>query len=140
MPTVVEGLKGKAVTGAACGRHHTVVVTAAGESFSFGLNAQGQLGTGSVKKFKGGEDMQLTPQQAAVSKCGTVAAGVDFTMWLCDGKLWSAGMPQHGQLGHGTDNCYNAAESSVKVGTQRSGPGRRLPRGAGGEPPHHCQR
>lgn len=37
-------------------------------------------------------------------------------MWLTsEGKLWSAGLPQYGQLGHGTDNQYNAAEASVKA-------------------------
>jgi hypothetical protein len=39
------------------------VVTATGESFTFGLNSAGQLGTGSVKKVKGGEDMSLVPQK-----------------------------------------------------------------------------
>lgn len=37
-------------------------MTAGGESYSFGLNSYGQLGTGSVKKLKGAEDMALTPQ------------------------------------------------------------------------------
>lgn len=50
-----------------------------------------------------------------MSKCRGVGCGGEFTMWLCDGKLWSAGLPQYGQLGHGTDNQYNAADSSVKV-------------------------
>ena len=50
-----------------------------------------------------------------MSKCGQVGCGVDFTVWLCDGKVWSAGCPQYGQLGHGTDNSYNAADSSVKM-------------------------
>lgn len=216
------------VVGASAGRNHTAVVTATGESYSFGLNSYGQLGTGSVKKLKGAEDMALTPQlvgaaplppaeregraccccccfccnlfglvahtagarqrvswcpwqgrgahlplfsvagrwdlarlavldgqrmaqvlhtagaavppllqsagwaavqshtaatlhassaapptpphpaQSLVSKCSKVGCGVDFTMWLCEGKLWSAGCPQYGQLGHGTDNSYNA--------------------------------
>ena len=59
------------------------------------------------------------PAQALVSKCSGVSCGAEFTMWLCEGKLWSAGLPQYGQLGHGTDNCYNAADSSVKVGGQQ---------------------
>ena len=39
-----------------------------------------------------------------------VAAGMDFTVWLCNGRLWSAGNPQFGQLGHGTDHEYNASD------------------------------
>lgn len=48
------------------------------------------------------------PMQALVSKAAKVGCGVDFTVWLCDGKVWSAGCPQYGQLGHGSDNSYNA--------------------------------
>lgn len=156
-PTIVPGLRGKKVVGGSAGRNHSAVITATGESYTFGLNQYGQLGTGSVKKVKSGEDTALTPQlvspaggmgcdaaqsarcmalgtpavilssdtsahcwrstsftlppplcQAVVSKCSKVGCGVDFTMWLCDGKVWSAGCPQYGQLGHGTDNSYNA--------------------------------
>jgi hypothetical protein len=43
-------LKGKNVVSASCGRHHTVVVTEDGESYSFGLNkvrrAPGWFGIG----------------------------------------------------------------------------------------------
>ena len=31
-------------------------------------------------------------------------------MWLCDGKVFSAGLPQYGQLGHNTDHEYNAKD------------------------------
>ena len=47
---------------ASAGRNHSAVVTATGESYTFGLNQYGQLGTGSVKKSKGAEDQALTPQ------------------------------------------------------------------------------
>ena len=45
-----------------------------------------------------------------ISDCTSVACGAEFTMWLSDGKLWSAGSPQYGQLGHGTDHEYNAKD------------------------------
>ena len=45
-----------------------------------------------------------------ISDCTAVACGAEFTMWLCDGKLWSAGGSQYGQLGHGTDHEYNAKD------------------------------
>ena len=45
-----------------------------------------------------------------IGKCTDVACGAEFTMWLCDGRLYSAGLPQYGQLGHGTDHEYNAKD------------------------------
>ena len=39
-----------------------------------------------------------------------VACGAEFSIWLCDGKMWSAGGSQYGQLGHGTDHEYNAKD------------------------------
>ena len=69
VPTVVEGLRTKKVVGGACGKHHTLVFTASGESFSFGLNTHGQLGTGQVRKAKGGEDIHLTPVQVGSVFC-----------------------------------------------------------------------
>lgn len=114
-PTLLEALKDIKIVGASCGRHHTVLLTSTGESYAMGANTYGQCGTGSVKKVKGGEDMILTPQKCLVSKASTVSCGAEFTMWLCDGKLWSAGLAQYGQLGHGTDNQYNASDSSIKM-------------------------
>ena len=70
-PTVVPALRGKKVLGGATGRSHSAVFTAAGESFTFGLNSAGQLGTGSVRKAKGGgEDMQFTPQTVRARVAG----------------------------------------------------------------------
>ena len=39
VPTVVEALKGLTLTAGAAGKHHTVVVTSAGDSWAFGLNS-----------------------------------------------------------------------------------------------------
>lgn len=55
--------------------------------------------------------MFLAPVRALVEKCTSVACGAEFTMWLTEeGRLLSAGLPQYGQLGHGTDNEYNAKD------------------------------
>ena len=45
-----------------------------------------------------------------ISDCTAVACGAEFSIWLCEGKLWSAGGSQYGQLGHGTDHEYNAKD------------------------------
>ena len=53
----------------------------------------------------GADDLQLTPAPVVgVEGCTAAAAGVDFSLWLAGGAVWSAGHPQHGVLGHGTDH------------------------------------
>ena len=104
----------------ACGKSHTVLITSDGEAYAFGSNKHGQLGVGNVvsKKQKGEDDLRLTPVQCAgVSGATAVACGAEFTAWICGdgGAVYTAGLPQYGQLGHGTDHEYNMAASSVKL-------------------------
>ncbi|CAK0738461.1 hypothetical protein CVIRNUC_001046 [Coccomyxa viridis] len=116
VPTVVEGLSKHEVIGGAGGRHHTVVVTKDGASFAFGSNKEGQCGTGSIKSNPKSEELLKAPVEVQkISDCTAVACGAEFSIWLCDGKMWSAGGSQYGQLGHGTDHEYNAKDSSVKI-------------------------
>jgi len=109
----------KFVTGA-CGKSHTILLSSTGDSFAFGSNKHGQLGTGSItkKNAKGEEDCRLVPiQSAGIAKATSVSCGAEFTAWICgdDGSVYTAGLPQYGQLGHGTDHEYNQAASSVKI-------------------------
>lgn len=117
VPTAVDGLRGKVVVGASAGRHHSLTFTAEGDSWSFGCNTSGQLGCGALarKPTKNHEDLQLVPVKSTVTSVSAVAAGAEFSVWLAQGKLWTAGLPQYGQLGHGNDGSYNAADSSVKI-------------------------
>lgn len=57
----------------------------------------------------------MKPAKSVIVSASKVAAGIDFTVWLCNGRVFSAGNPQFGQLGHGTDHEYNASDSSVKI-------------------------
>jgi alpha-tubulin suppressor-like RCC1 family protein len=117
-PTEVKALAGIKVVDGACGKSHTVVVTADGNAYAWGSNKHGQLGVGSIARTKPKEDdNRLAPVQCSVSACTAVSCGAEFTMWICgdDGRLLSAGLPQYGQLGHGTDGEYNMATSSVKL-------------------------
>ncbi|KAJ9560237.1 hypothetical protein OSB04_005397 [Centaurea solstitialis] len=94
-------------------RSHTVVVTEDGLSLAFGWNKHGQLGTGSVKN-----EIELYPVRCLVSEVKDVACGADFTVWLTSvegASILTAGLPQYGQLGHGTDNEYNTKDSSVRL-------------------------
>ncbi|CAO2036897.1 unnamed protein product, partial [Urochloa humidicola] len=53
-----------------------------------------------------------------VAEATNAVCGADFTVWLSSvegSSILTAGLPQYGQLGHGTDNEYNAKDSSVKL-------------------------
>ena len=72
----------------------------------------GQCGIGELKtKDKG---TIQTPMQAVVTKCSNAVCGSDFTVWLCDGKLFAAGCPQYGVLGDGSNHEYNANDSKAE--------------------------
>ncbi|KAL3514741.1 hypothetical protein ACH5RR_027458 [Cinchona calisaya] len=112
-PTVVSGLSRHKVIGAGAGRSHTVVVTEDGDSLAFGWNKHGQLGTGSAKN-----EVEGSPVRCLVSEVRNTACGADFTVWLTSvegASIVTAGLPQYGQLGHGTDNEYNTKDSSVRL-------------------------
>lgn len=115
-PTLIESLKDvKAVKGAA-GRSHTIIICDDGSSYGMGLNSYGQCGNGKMKKVsKGVEDILLTPERSIISDATAVSCGAEFTMWICSGKLWAAGLPQYGQLGDGFDHQYNTSDSSIKM-------------------------
>ncbi|XP_062185049.1 uncharacterized protein LOC133888725 isoform X1 [Phragmites australis] len=113
LPTVVSQLSKYKTVKAGVGRNHTVVVTDDGKSFSFGHNKYGQLGTGSLRN-----EIESSPVPCLVAEATNAVCGADFTVWLSSvegSSILTAGLPQYGQLGHGTDNEYNAKEGSVKL-------------------------
>ena len=105
---MLEGLSDFDVVSGSCGKNHTVIGLEDGRSFACGANSMGQCGIGDAKKDK---MMLLTPVQALVSDCSNVVCGSEFTVWLCDGKLFAAGSPQYGVLGDGSNHEYNANDS-----------------------------
>eukprot|EP01116_Phalansterium_solitarium_P014663 TRINITY_DN32419_c0_g1_i1.p1 TRINITY_DN32419_c0_g1~~TRINITY_DN32419_c0_g1_i1.p1 ORF type:complete len:493 (+),score=226.16 TRINITY_DN32419_c0_g1_i1:131-1609(+) len=108
-PTQVK--LGEPAVHASAGRHHTLVVTASGAVFSFGANKSGQLGHGHVR------DPILSPAKAKAAagvKYVKVACGAEFSMLLDSaGALHSSGLPEYGQLGHGTDGKYFITASKL---------------------------
>ncbi|KAG8493685.1 hypothetical protein CXB51_011681 [Gossypium anomalum] len=140
-PTIVSELLKYKIIKAGAGRSHTVVITEDGNSLAFGWNKHGQLGSGSTRN-----EIESSPVRCLVSQVTNTACGAEFTVWLSStegASILTAGLPQYGQLGHGTDNevcgedelslmslvhifaaeyhsqsyagCYNAKDSSVRL-------------------------
>ncbi|KAI4366330.1 hypothetical protein MLD38_022217 [Melastoma candidum] len=112
-PTIISELNKYNIVKAGAGRSHTILVTDDGQSLAFGWNKHGQLGSGSVKN-----EIEASPVRCLVTEVKTTACGADFTVWLTSAEgasIWTAGLPQYGQLGHGSDNEYNTKDSSVKL-------------------------
>ena len=73
-------------------------------------------------------DELAEPKQCLViSDCSKAACGVDFTMWLCAGKLYAAGSPENGRLGDGSDHSCNVKDSSIKIMHEPQGVPQRVP-------------
>ncbi|XP_076648302.1 HECT and RLD domain containing E3 ubiquitin ligase 4 [Halictus rubicundus] len=83
-----------------CGAHHTLAVNEWGQLFSWGSNADGQLGLDSKTV------MECTPRMVKVLCTSTivqVACGVKHTLALTNnGELYSWGSNNEGQLGLGS--------------------------------------
>lgn len=80
----------------ACGLHHSVVVCANGEAYTWGSNSYGQLGVGDLLS-RGAPSMPRLPPSVRVVQ---VAAGSNHTIFLTsNGQIYSCGDFQKGQLG-----------------------------------------
>ncbi|KAE8709892.1 cytochrome P450 83B1-like [Hibiscus syriacus] len=106
------------------GRSHTVVVTEDGNSLAFGWNKHGQLGSGSTKNGRSVDwiststmllEVESSPVRCLVSQVTNVHVELNSVcgyhllkeLLYCMGAVLlavTAGLPQYGQLGHGTDN------------------------------------
>ena len=92
-----------------CGLHHTVVLTAAGEVFTFGSNQYGQLGTGDLQQVS-------SPVQVKIPGIASqVSAGSNHTVILsAKGIVFTFGNYQKGQLGRLPTDVYPPAQSSMQ--------------------------
>lgn len=78
----------------ACGMHHTVVLTLAGEVFTFGSNQYGQLGTGDLQPHVGPVEVKV------YGMISQIAAGSNHSVLLTvKGVVYTFGNHQKGQLG-----------------------------------------
>lgn len=94
----------------ACGQHHTVVLTYAGECFTFGSNQYGQLGSGDLQSHAGPVQVHGTAQGSVLQ----VAAGGNHTVLLTGrGDVLTFGAHAKGQLGRGQAEWLAAATAEA---------------------------
>uniref|UniRef100_A0A182JNI9 PHR domain-containing protein n=1 Tax=Anopheles christyi TaxID=43041 RepID=A0A182JNI9_9DIPT len=87
------------VTQIACGQHHSLVLTSAGEVYSFGSNQYGQLGTGDLQAPAGGRP-HLVRFPNGSGTIVSVAAGSNHSVVLTSrGAVYTFGNYHKGQLG-----------------------------------------
>jgi alpha-tubulin suppressor-like RCC1 family protein len=104
------------------GHGHSLAVTADGKLYSWGLNADGQLGDGTLTN-------KTTPTQVGTdSDWADVACGDHHSLGLkTDGKVWAWGRNGSGQLGDGTTDgkttptlVSQSTFSKIAAGSDRS--------------------
>jgi alpha-tubulin suppressor-like RCC1 family protein len=94
----------------AVGDEHVIVSTESGGVFSWGANANGQLGNGRISDCAVPTKVQKLPNQGIVS----LACGAQHTLVSTDGglKVWAFGSNTQGQLGQGNRSM---SEEKVRV-------------------------
>ncbi|XP_053677390.1 E3 ubiquitin-protein ligase highwire [Anopheles nili] len=102
------------VTQIACGQHHSLVLTSAGEVYSFGSNQYGQLGTGDLQAPPGGRP-HFVRFPTGAGTIVSVAAGSNHSVVLTSrGAVYTFGNHHKGQLGREppTGRVDNASDGS----------------------------
>jgi len=117
-PTILPNLRGKNIVQVSCGGNHSLAISNNGDLYSWGSNANGQLGHNDINQYKlprGIKTFSLlkacngdTPVQ--------VSSGIDFTFALSDhGSVYAWGLGVEGQLANGsmsTEDLQNAISHS----------------------------
>lgn len=110
VPQLVPHLQGVHIVSATCGQQHSVLLSAAGHVYTFGLGVFGQLGHGvsSDERFPRRVEA-LVPAEEGVESAGErivqIACGSHHTLALgVSGTVWTWGSAEYGQQG-GT-NAY----------------------------------
>ena len=85
----------------ACGYYHTVGITEEGKVFSFGRNDYGQLGHGDRQNVRNPRIVDALRDETVIQ----VSCGCYHTLFLVDdGRAYSVGRNNHGQLGINTQH------------------------------------
>ncbi|NWV64803.1 RPGR regulator, partial [Malurus elegans] len=102
---------GKPISSVSCGYYHSALITADGELYTFGEAANGKLGL-LPEQLKNNRVPQ--PVLGIVEKVNKVACGGEHTVVLTETDVYTFGLGQYGQLGHGTFVFESSVPKSVK--------------------------
>ncbi|XP_073523393.1 X-linked retinitis pigmentosa GTPase regulator-like isoform X2 [Phyllobates terribilis] len=91
---------GKPISWISCGYYHSAFVTQEGELYTFGEPENGKLGL-NAEKLENHKKPQRVP--GISSKVKMVSCGGGHTVAVTDKEVYTFGLGQFGQLGHGTD-------------------------------------
>ncbi|NXH35546.1 RPGR regulator, partial [Myiagra hebetior] len=102
---------GKPVSSVSCGYYHSALITGDGELYTFGEPANGKLGL-LPEQLKNNRVPQ--PVLGIMEKVIKVACGGEHTVVLTETDVYTFGLGQYGQLGHGTFVFESSVPKSVK--------------------------
>ncbi|KAM6309948.1 X-linked retinitis pigmentosa GTPase regulator [Aegotheles albertisi] len=102
---------GKPVSSVSCGYYHSALITGDGELYTFGEPENGKLGL-LPEQLKNNRVPQ--PVLGIMEKVNKVACGGEHTVVLTERDVYTFGLGQYGQLGHGTFIFETSVPKSVK--------------------------
>ncbi|NXG66087.1 RPGR regulator, partial [Hemiprocne comata] len=102
---------GKPVSSVSCGYYHSALITGDGELYTFGEPENGKLGLLPEQL-----ENNRVPQHVLgiMEKVNKVACGAEHTVVLTERDVYTFGLGQYGQLGHGTFIFETSVPKSVK--------------------------
>ncbi|NXR37137.1 RPGR regulator, partial [Zosterops hypoxanthus] len=102
---------GKPISFVSCGYYHSAFITGDGELYTFGEPVNGKLGL-FPEQLKNNRVPQ--PVLGITEKVTKVACGGEHTVVLTETDVYTFGLGQYGQLGHGTLVFESSVPKSVK--------------------------
>ncbi|XP_064353735.1 X-linked retinitis pigmentosa GTPase regulator isoform X2 [Dromaius novaehollandiae] len=102
---------GKPVSSVSCGYYHSALITGDGELYTFGEPENGKLGL-LPEQLKNSRIPQ--PVRGIMEKVNEVACGGGHTVVLTETNVYTFGLGQYGQLGHGTFIFETSIPKSVE--------------------------
>ncbi|NWY36738.1 RPGR regulator, partial [Sylvia atricapilla] len=102
---------GKPVSFVSCGYYHSALITGDGELYTFGEPVNGKLGL-FPEQLKNNRVPQ--PVLGITEKVTKVACGGEHTVVLTEADVYTFGLGQYGQLGHGTLVFESSVPKPVK--------------------------